>query len=543
MKTLIILFGLFFSLLSFSQYGSIIKIGGDALTDALNEAETSDKDIYIDAVDGNDNSGNGTSGNPYATLLKGIQVLKPVILNCDITFYLDSGNYNISDDFVKEFNKFRLILGRIFIYGNHSHPLVESISFAYNSANGYFNYTATKAGLTVTENEYQGKWVERTTLSEFYPIAWHAAGTDNFAIHYVRNNRTQPTQIVELGATLTNTTGDENFMDFEPQSYVSGLIGIEKVNINAGGASNDIVLDAGQLFKAYRYCNFECRSFFINSSSLSKNIALTISESMVTSTASSSYQMYWEKSSGYNTRFRRFYVDATEATTAGIRTKFSEFMQIVGMYMYGSGSNIAIDYDDFGTLINNTDYVTFNNFTSVFDGVSGSYVTGEDLDKTELFNCTNLFHSQFDYSSYFYIPDIFEGDAYNLLNGGNLNFINPRKNVILDIAGTYPEIENNLSETLTDNSTTNFYVGDSVYNKSIVIDYTAERTGSGIESNTVVINNKLTTLAVGEKTLVGDDVGISFAVAYDSGLIQLQATTTSTGNNVDFKYKVNRINY
>jgi len=110
------------------------------------------------------------------------------------------------------------------------------------------------------------------------------------------------------------------------------------------------------------------------------------------------------------------------------------------------------------------------------------------------------------------------------------------------LPGAYREYENNTIETLTDNATTDIIIGDSVMTNSITIEYTATRSTS-IEKNRVDIINKQTSVSVAEKTLVGDDIGLSFAVQFNDGLIELRCTLTSTGNNAEFKYDAFRVLY
>jgi hypothetical protein len=118
----------------------------------------------------------------------------------------------------------------------------------------------------------------------------------------------------------------------------------------------------------------------------------------------------------------------------------------------------------------------------------------------------------------------------NVVSGRNIEI----KNFI------YPEFEQNLSAALADNATTNVIVGNKLQNRSLIIDYTIIR-GTDYEMGTLQIISDGTNLVLAESTPVGDDVGVTFAVAFSTNDLQLQCTLTSTGTAATMKYNASRV--
>ena len=385
------------------------------------------QDYYFDAVNGSDVTGNGTSGNPYQTMTKGLKVLPDLLGFTDVNFYLDSGDYDIDTSFIKEFQKKELLYCTFSIIGNSWQTIEDGLTFIYNASQGFYSYDASKTGLTVIADQYKNKWVEKTSGLEFYPIASNTSGTDNFDIEYLRDSRAQPTRITDFNANLYSSDYPEDYLQFEPKSSIYSKIFISRVNIKS---SESLIIETGRMWKQFRYCKLMCRALGLNSNSINRNITVSFDECQLEMSSSKDYAIYLGKGDGYDVRFRRFFLDASKTNNAAISSKFTSEVQIVGMYILGD-DNTGIEFINSGSTLVYAKPMKFKDFDVVFDAMSANFYPNIELPLVELENCTYLFNESPKYKSYFYIDDI--NGSFTNVKTGVYDSINIIKQVFLDI--------------------------------------------------------------------------------------------------------------
>jgi len=112
------------------------------------------------------------------------------------------------------------------------------------------------------------------------------------------------------------------------------------------------------------------------------------------------------------------------------------------------------------------------------------------------------------------------------------------RRIYIRMPDEYPSSEENLSETLANNTGTSIVVGSKTQNNSMFIKYAIVRDDE-VETNTYYISNNGVSVTGAEGALIGDDAGVSFAVAYSSDDIELTVTLDNDVTGT-FKYNIER---
>jgi hypothetical protein len=157
------------------------RISGDtslttAITD-LSAVEAVSRTIYISTT-GSDITGDGSSGNTYASFLKAIQTIKPII-NSGITITIDvaAGSYTVDMLEVDKYTR-KLFLSRnagITVTGKFTTD-VSGLTITASSTPYVYNIT----GATFTTNQYQDYFMYNGTT--FFPIVTNSATTINSVV-------------------------------------------------------------------------------------------------------------------------------------------------------------------------------------------------------------------------------------------------------------------------------------------------------------------------------------------------------------------------
>lgn len=507
----------------FINYSQIYDFNSSINIDQL--TEFNNREIYInkDSLNG-DILGNGTISNPYQTIYKALEKINPIIDNCFMNFKISEGTYNLDSirDKIKYFS-FRGNSG--FNFEGIIDTFSTNITLIQDSKipTKYYYYND-----TFSINELEGKFIFKSD-DKLYPIS----SNDSTTLYIVENSLIGTYNIVELKTTFNNSVQDKYWLDFYANS--SGLSTITFQRINLDWPYNRSRFEFGNLKINLIQCNYNF-TIWNDFSSFNTNIKKYMNIR----------QSYNEINTSYLNNFRgNSYINLRENV---FKSKIGQTdINVQRNPDFKFGGNILDSVSI--TLTNNTRLIlsienSFFNSKYAFKIKSGSTIHGNDYSTDLIFeNIDYLISSDVGNSFYEFI----KGGISNIYGQyNNLSYEKPGYKLLetneINLPGLYPGISRGLSKILLDNSMTGIIIGDSLQNKSFTIEYTATR-GNNIEKNEIEIINKKTSIQVYEKTLIGDDIGLSFNVQYHNGLIELLSTLTNTGINAEFEYNITRINY
>jgi hypothetical protein len=247
------------------------RISGDSsletIVSGLTAEETVSRTIYISTA-GSDTTGDGSSGNTYATYLKAIKSIRPII-NSGVTITIDvaAGTYTVDMIETDKYTK-RMYLGRnagITVSGKYVTD-VSGLTITASSTPYIYNVT----GSTFTVNQYQDYFMYNGTTA--FPIAYNSATTINSVV-----GATSCTSIIHNTTTFNIANG--NFTLNIASPYVQNLI-FNNIDItNPSGAIrfiNNGILDfqnskitatQGSIVQSSYRNNFTNCAFVLSSSS------------------------------------------------------------------------------------------------------------------------------------------------------------------------------------------------------------------------------------------------------------------------------------
>lgn len=514
----------------------------------LTGIETTPKTIYVEEYPtGNDTTADGSVGAPYHSILGAMNSLYPRV-KAEIIIQLGAGEFNWGQDEAARASLFELTGADLVIKGTRQ-VIISSVSLAYDDTLST-TYTATKAGVTLTADSLFGLFVE-DNAKNIWPITWNSAGTDSWRMEMAKAGNNVTKNIVELTSIINLT--NEFAMSFDLISQNRGLFYFSNVFFKCPDEmsityvlqpkyieNSKIEVVSGIILGGYS------NAFFSQ---------LSIKNSLIYCTANS-----------YTISARRFIGCLELKNTAVVNTNLPPSTGAVplGIDAYDGATVILTNvvcrgnnkYTDALKLQHSPIIQIRKTFTArdchsaigfeaayipvaAFIYYSKNYEPGDIL----LANTDNVFDEVFN-GLKVSLNDIYSNDpaGFKLYGSGRFLLDDQDRGINVNF-NCFPYSQAG-SDTvaLIDNSTTYINIGDSIYNKTMTIEYSTTR-GTSIEMNTLKIINKRSAVSVAEGTLTGDDVGLSFAVGYNNGLIRLACTLTSTGSNANFQYRVRRIMY
>ncbi len=171
--------------------------------------ESSTLDLYVSTT-GDDTTGDGTVGSPYNTLLRTFQSLPRTLSNVAISINMGSGVFTFGDIEKRALGD-RYYSSCSIVLAGTMVVIEDDVVFVENTY-ATMEYTATKAGVTVTANEWQKYYVDDG--GKYYPIGNNAAGSDNFNTTFLRLGRSKTMDVVDNATTLDITaTSDDNILE------------------------------------------------------------------------------------------------------------------------------------------------------------------------------------------------------------------------------------------------------------------------------------------------------------------------------------------
>ena len=212
-----------------------------------------DKTVYVDFVNGNDITGDGTSGSPYATLMHVINNVLPAVIPNNITICLSGGENQETSEFFGGFS----VTGWVRVYARDTD---DNDLYAQGTVTSGTNNTITDSGASWATNVFTGGYV------------WIYEGTGAGQIREIASN---------TGISITTTTNWTTNPDATSYYVVGGVVrikapsgtsfqeqvglgwyGVGFIPAGAGLNENFAIRNTDPLSGAnYRYCYFETGKF------------------------------------------------------------------------------------------------------------------------------------------------------------------------------------------------------------------------------------------------------------------------------------------
>jgi hypothetical protein len=497
---------------------------------AIYNTESVSRTIYV-ATTGNDTTGDGSVGLPFLTINKALTTIKKILnTGITITIQLGAGTFDIAES---EFAIIGTLTGSGGLTIQGTLALANSgFTLGAADATDLLKY-GVSGGTTASWTTDQWKFYFAKSGANYYPITHNTTTTISICL----GGASGITEIYQL-QTILNVTATTNsiikmFIDFTYQN-------IEMIPVNSNNKYN---LPTSTIYftecyfhataqkniwcqKCYGSAMNRCSSNFVSWIFPDNIFSVVHTNNFFYAPASSATGLMQVGADKLSIRDDTFENTGTSLNsycirgyqkggfTAGTNNNYIKFINSKIAFQYGSTCDIDFTQATTYIILINVTY-----FARKFTGVS-------DYDPNRFkINYANLKGSLI--TRWFY-DTIYE-------------FVNVVTGRLLSIPTIiYPEIDPGLSAALPNNATTNVVIGNKLQNRSIVIEYQITR-GTTHEMNRLQIIHNGTTLTLFEPTPVGDDVGVSFAVAFSTNDIQLQCTMTNTGTAATMKYNASRV--
>lgn len=546
-----------------TSYGEHYKAAGNMYAYKFVQSgyNASDLDIYIAPQTGSDETGDGSSGNPYKTLEGALNTFAPIQAGTVKIYYTENGTENLTQDILNLFGDINWS-NNVKIYGDtaivrddftattHSDPDNDWVKQALSdpggtpmtwAANTYRGYIARmdNSAPTYTLAPIGNHGIGELSASSFNEGFWAGAIlTPEDTLHfpdnalYTTNGLTAGRKIKFYYFYITHGSKSARFT--EEFSFIDCIIKqtTNKVMRNYGGVINDVLFLSDNTNITCMINQNGYKGDYVNCQVINTNPA---------STTSGCYAFEFLNT---NTTFRRMRIIGFPQV---FRTRINTS---VGNY-YGHYPN---QFEDCGVVWS-------------IDGSNNRYIDGESYGQNQikLFNVNYLFslnggdedmNYTFEEGKIVNWDDsleyaVFVPDAGGMWQGNPTalpserdkpdRYIDPVKQVSFYVYGLiYPEIDYG-SETLVDNDTTDIVIGRKSQNKVIKLTYECERNNQ-IEFGEVNVINYDDSLKTSPEFYYGDEIGLSFApTVYDNDSIVLKPVLTNTGYTGALKFDVNRI--
>ena len=505
--------------------------------DDIFEHETVSRTIYVTAT-GNDTTGDGSIGLPFLTIGKALSSINVHInLSVIVTINLGAGSYNFTPN-DRERVSAMMGHGTLEFLGNLT--LVDS-GFTVGAAQALDPLTYAVSG---------GNTASWTTDQWKFYLLMNTAGTAYFPI----TNNTNATISIPMGSALVSTNAQiynrTATLNFSGQSntdrifkhsiqlnftklnitiseysefYSLGLLLVKNCHLTPISAEKDFIFMVGSKWSVIQsstngigFMTYTYPDGSLNINYIKKNSRYCLSV----------------PNPNVQSGFGSFFNNVFESGTV-------EAIQCVGSILHATNSqNNYYKFINCNVAISLTEWAIFKRFrtTAKIILVNTAYLFNRQSITTDY----DPIQVQLKYENIYGTPTI--RWFYNSM----LEFVNPTSGRNVQITGLiFPEFEQNLTATLTNNTTTNVIIGNKLQNRSIHVDYTITRS-SGYRSGYFDIVNDGTSLYMSPDEFISnnatgvDDSAIFFDSNFNSNEIRMSATLNNY-TSATINYNVRRV--
>jgi len=484
------------------------------------------RDIYI-SITGNDITGDGTVGLPFATINRALSDIKKNLYNITVSLMFEAGSYNFT-------NADRALIATLTMYNSTlefkcvSRTLENSGFTLAVRAGEALRYDVSAAGQTWTENQYRDMFITDGS-GTFWPITHNSAGSDNMEIDFVHHSKAGCTEIYSLNVTLINSDSNGQFLDTPVLSANGSTVSFEGIIFDATAVLNKLYYaNANTLFKG---CLFDMNFLLLNGKGQYYFNEVSIRGTQNNGT----WGMLWDQSDmGIVNEYNRIYV-RNNGTSPIVHVKWTNSM-FFDLVAEGSGGVICTGRNWYARRV--TKIVgAINAFAPIY--IDGKITSNEGA-ILMLYDCTNILNITDKKGISIVFDNYWENAPTALYAPGNrIELVNPSKGLRIQWPGLYPEMENPDPYTLPNGLSENIIVGDTLQNKAIFIKYTISRDGD-IETGTLVLTNKSDTY-INRQGTSNDDAGIVFTKNINGTEIRLGwQDVLALGSDSQLELSINR---
>ena len=396
------------------------------------------KTIYVETT-GSDTTGDGTIGNPFATPLKALQNIKPIILNCDITVALGAGTFTWDNQCKREITQLSIDGGDLIIQGTYS-TVYSGVTTVETSQKMVYDCTFTG---TVAEDDLVGYFL--ADGANLMPISYNTAGTDSIQIEYPRAERNKSgVTIVQMDTILS--LEDKDSFDSDPISQSYGTITWKWLNFK-----QEIQFRYAIHPKEFEGCLFDdisttpCLSIGAYSLYCATNIKIRHC-SFISTYALASLISFRRFFGVVNIIQSSFYSQHQATGAATIQLELFSIAEIICTEIVMRGNKTTGSFAAFKMQrhprVHFDGYWTFRNYTHIFYydpvyqpagleflGGRGTYVTDKSV--MQFNSVTNLFERVFNGVN-FSVTSI-DGSSYNMFSTGEYIVNSPGRSIYINI--------------------------------------------------------------------------------------------------------------
>lgn len=495
------------------------------LENFLYQSETVSRTIYVDSLSGNDQSGCGTLASPFQSIKRACEDILTVVDGVIITIKVDT--------FQNEFNYSEIspILAGLLCRNNgiihfegYSYEYISSLTIAVDAT---YPSKYAYSGATLTSNEIQGMYVVKNA-SNHYPIS----SNDLTDLWLPDVTSAGSRQIVQNKTTLLNSESVDNWLDLTVGGDGTGSIEFVNLNFDYNGWTKLQITRNQLLF--YR-CNSNS-NFDITSSDLGYNLDRTVN-------------------------IKQCYFNAITANDFRLRGITNGYCQLRDCAIAGNGSNSFIVQNGYNQniagiifdgiileMIGGTDLfcaksLTFRNLTNAIIAQGGPVMLGNASNAEIIIeNVTNLIS----YGS--------GNNTSEIIRGGFVDTDGSYTNLFAEISG-YQALEyytinlpglwqknERIITDITNNTSGNIEIGDTLQNKAIYIDYSITRQDS-TEIGTITLSGRNDTDINNTVDVTFDEAEITFSKNISGSTIRLGYVLSNATYDAELNMIIRRTYY
>lgn len=476
------------------------------IEDYLYASEPVSRTIYVDSLNGDDQSGCGTLADPFQSIKRACEDILTIVDGVEITIKIDT--------FQNEFNYSEIssILSGLLCRNNgiirfegYAYEYISSLTLSQDAT---YPTKYAYSGATLTSNEIQGMYVVKNA-NNHYPIS----SNDLTDLWLCDASSAGSRQILQNKTTIVNSESVDNWLDLTVGGDGTGSIEFININFDYDGWTRMQITRNQFLF--YR-CNSNS-NFDITSSDLGYNLDRTIN-------------------------IKQCYFNATTANDFRLRGITNGYCQLRDVAIAGSGSNSFYIQNGVNQnianlildgiileLIGSTDLfvaksLTFRNLTNSIIAQGGPVMLGNGANAeiiTE--NVTNLFS----YGSGNNTAEIIKGGFVDT-DGSYTNLFaeisdyQALEDYTINLPGLWQKNERIVTD-ITNNTSGNIEIGDTLQNKAIYMDYSVTRQDS-TEIGTITLSGRNDTEINNTVDATFDEAEITFSKNISGSTVRLGYT-------------------
>lgn len=220
------------------------------------EFNINDTSIYISNL-GNDLTGSGTIGNPFATTNRALLSIPLKNKDNTISLFYSPGTYDYTKADKEIIRTFELVNSKLLFQATSKD--LEASGFTLSATAEKLKYDVTAIGQTWTQDQFRDMFITDGN-GEFWPITSNDAGTDNMIIEFTDHSEADANEIYDLNVTFLNVDNDTGFIETYVSRSVEGIIEFNSIQFNTSVANWNEYTNVDNVYTNCRFNIVQLRS-------------------------------------------------------------------------------------------------------------------------------------------------------------------------------------------------------------------------------------------------------------------------------------------